>query len=174
MSKVRQVKKPIKDTMVSDYTFIIYAESPTKIFNGILGTIHMAYISLLLSGGKYLIREKYSGTDPATWYSQTLQEQGIFIQSSRQQTFKGRTYIWLKVDTEKTPVHEFGTWDEITEGDKDTFAWRHVVYPYSPTTGKECLGLACAAQEVLLTEPSQPSITMRDILESVIQEKIAE
>jgi hypothetical protein len=168
MSKAKYTKKRGD---VPEYTFLIYAEMPTKIFTGILGEIHMANLTLLLAGGKYLIREKYAGSDPAAWYSQTLEEQGIFIESSREQIFRGKTYIWLKVDAEKTLVHEFASWDEISEEQKDAFAWRHVVYPYSLTTGKECLGLACAAQDIILTEPSQPSITMRDVLESILQEK---
>lgn len=168
MSKAKYTKKGKE---IPEYTFLIYAEMPAKTFHGILGEICLASISLLLSGGKYLIREKYTGSDPARWYSQTLEEQGIFIESSQEQSFKGKKYIWLKVNTEKTPVHEFASWDEISEEQKDAFAWRHVVYPYSPTTGKECLGLACAAQEVILTEPSQPIITIHDVLESILQEK---
>jgi hypothetical protein len=157
-----------KPLTIPEYTFIIYAQMPTQTFSGILGTIHMAHISLLLAGGKFLVRETYNGADPVEWYTRVLEEQSIFIQSTKQQTYKGHNYIWLEVDTEKTAIYEFSTWDEVSADDKDSFAWRHVVYPYSPTTGKECLGLACVAQDICLTESNKPPLTMRDVLEAVL------
>ena len=156
--------KPPKKT---EYTFLIYAKYEPRIFQGILGTIHLQHISLLLSGGRYLIRETYDGSDPVEWYTKVLEEQSIVIKASKKQSYKGQNYIWLQVDEEKTPIHEYIMWEEVAEGDLDTLAWRHVYYPCSEA-GAECIGLSCAAKDICLTEPHKPELMMKDVLDAVL------
>ncbi len=153
--------------MKQNYTFIIYARQSARQFQGILGTFTLHTVQLLLAGGKTLIQEQYDGTDPIQWYTDVLAEQDIVVKESKQQNYKGQQYIWLEVDADRTPIHEFTTWTELPEEDTESLAWRKVVYPIQPSTGKECLGFAVIANEISLTQ-KQSGFSMKDILEAIL------
>ena len=153
--------------MKQTYTFIIYARQGQKQFQGILGEFTLHTVQLLLAGGKTLIEEHYEGKDPIQWYTSVLAEQDIHVKESKQQVYKGKQYIWLEVDTDKTPIHEFTTWKDIPEGDAESLAWRRIMYPIQVDSGKECLGFACIANEILL-QTKQGAFTMKDILDAIL------
>ena len=154
--------------MKHTYTFIIYSKSVVKTFKGILGDIDVFTTHLLLAGGKYLIEEAYTGQDPIEWYSKTLQEQDIIVTASKQQKYKGQTYIWLEIDPEKTPIREFASWQEVDAKDMETLAWRKIVYPCTAGTTKECLGLAVVAREVCLTKSGRTPLYMSNVLDAIL------
>jgi len=147
-------------------TYLVYGVEAPKFFKGILGQINLYTVHLLLQGGKTLIEESYQGTDPVGWYTKTLEEQEIYVQASKVQTYKGQTIIWLEVDITKTPVHEFTAWTELPETDTETLAWRTIHYPCSAETGKECLGLATAAKDIPLQTINHP-LTLQQVLDAV-------
>lgn len=153
--------------MKQRYTFIIYAREAAKEYNGILGQFILHSVQLLLAGGKILIEEEYDGTDPIEWYRNVLAEQDIVVKESKQQGFKGKQYIWLEVDAQQTPIHEFTTWKELSEEDTESLAWRQVWYPIQPSTGKECLGFAVSANEIRL-QSKQNGLTMKDVLDAIL------
>ena len=150
------------------HTFIIYTKPKILHFNGILGEIDMFTTQLLLAGGKYLIEEIYPGKDPVEWYVQTLAEQDIIVSASKQQKYKGQNYIWLEIDPEKTPVHEFASWKDIDAKDMDTLAWRKVLYPCTSGTTKECLGLAVVAREICLTKKGDSPLYLANVLDAIL------
>jgi hypothetical protein len=150
------------------HTFIIYTKPKIRHFNGILGEIDMFTTQLLLAGGKYLIEETYPGKDPVEWYVKTLAEQDIIVSASKQQKYKGQNYIWLEIDPEKTPVHEFASWKDIDAKDMDTLAWRKVLYPCSSGTTKECLGLAVVAREICLTKKGDSPLYLANVLDAIL------
>ena len=152
---------------MKSYTYIIYAKTSPRQFNGILGPIDLYCVQLLLAGGKFLIEEVYGGDDPIGWYVNVLKDQDIHISQSKQQKYKGQNYIWLEVDTEKTPIHEFTQASEVPETDRETLAWRSTWYPCNGGTKNECLGLAVAARDVLLQTTKTP-LTMFDVLDAIL------
>ncbi len=156
--------KPTK----SRYTFIIYTTPKRQTFSGILGSFQLATIQFLLAGGKYLIEEEYGGKNPAEWYSQTLKEQDIVVVSSKQQKYKGQTYIWLEVDPEQTPIGEFTSWTEVADNDKDTLAWRKIQYPYSEETNAEYLGFAVMARELNMAESKKAPMYLNTVLDAIL------
>lgn len=153
--------------MKQRYTFIIYARQGAKQFQGILGEFTLHSVQLLLAGGKTLIEEEYDGSDPIEWYRSVLAEQEIIVKESKQQHFKGRHYIWLEVDADKTPIHEFTTWNELSKNDLESLAWRQVWYPIQATTGKECLGFSGVANTISL-QTKQNGLSMKEILEAIL------
>lgn len=152
--------------MKQTYTYIIYAKGEPKRCSGILGEIDLYHIQLLLAGGKYLIEETYDGADPIGWYSEVLREQDIIVKASKQQKYKGQLFCWLEIDSEKTPIAEFTSWQEVPSEDTDTLAWRSIYYPCSPNK-KECLGLAVSAREMALQKKQMP-LMASDILDALI------
>jgi hypothetical protein len=149
------------------YTYLLYALPPPKRMSGILGDIDLYSIYFLLQGGKYLIEEKYDGTDPIKWYVDYLEEQGIVVKSTKTQQFKKKNYIWLEVDYEQTPIDEFTQWLELDSSDTETLAWRCVRYPCSAGTTKECLGFAVAARDTVLQKCSNP-LTIGDVCNAIL------
>ena len=151
--------------------FIVYAKSPPKRFSGILGEIDLYKIQFLLAGGKQLIQESYDGQDPATWYTKVLEEQDIIIAASKTQKIKGHTLVWLEVDAEKTPIHEFTIWTDLPANDNETLAWRPFYYSCTTQSGsepvKECLGLAVKARETVLFPGKQP-ILLNTVLDAIL------
>ena len=149
--------------------FIVYAKPPSKRFTGILGEIDLYKIQFLLAGGKQLIQEMYDGSDPAAWYTKVLEDQDIIISASKTQKHKGHTLVWLEVDAEKTPIHEFTIWSDLPSNDTVTLAWRTFYYPC--LTGilpvKECLGLAVKARETVLFPGKQP-IMLNTVLDAIL------
>ena len=152
--------------MKQTYTYIIYAKAPPKRCSGILGVIDLHHIQLLLAGGKYLIEESYEGKDPIGWYTEVLRDQEIIVKASKQQKHKGQTFCWLEIDSEKTPISEFTTWQEVSATDTETLAWRSIYYPCS-LEKKECLGLAVSAREMAL-QKKPASLMLTDILDALI------
>ena len=153
--------------MKQTYTFIIYARQGQKNFQGILGEFTLHTVQLLLAGGKTLLEEQYDGADPVEWYTGVLSEQEIYVKESKQQVYKGKQYIWLEVDAEKTPIHEFTTWKDLPEDDMESLAWRRIMYPIQSSTGKECLGFAVIANEISL-QMKPGAFTMKSILEAIL------
>ncbi len=150
--------------------FIVYAKRPPQTRTGILGPIDVHCVQLLLAGGKICIEESYDGDDPEQWYTTILTEQGIVIQSSRTQRWKNRTLVWLEVDPEQTPIHEFTMWNDVPEDDNDTLAWKTVLFPCTPGTSTECLGLAVPTQEInLFTKASK--LSLYTILKTIVDMK---
>lgn len=158
--------------MGSPIIFIVYAKRPTQTRTGILGTIDVHCIQLLLAGGKYCIEEVYEGKDPEKWYSDILTEQGIHIQSSNKQSWKSRTIVWLEVDPEQTPIHEFTMWNDVADHDTETLAWKTVLFPCSQGTITECLGLAVPTQEINMF-PKTPKLSLYTVLQAIMSMKQA-
>ena len=151
------------------YTYIVYGVPPPRSFKGILGEIELFQINLLLAGGKTLITEQYDGEDPIGWYTQTLEEQEIFVKQTKEQKIGTTRYIWLEVDTEKTPIEEFATWRDVDPNDTETLAWRTFFYPVTPATKKECLGLAVKAREITSTNPqSKQPLPLNTVLDAIL------
>lgn len=148
--------------------FIVYARQAPKQFTGILGTIDFYKFQFLLAGGKYLIEETYTGTNPAEWYTKVLGEQDIIICASQTQTIRGKTVVWLEVDAEKTPIDEFTIWTDLPADDNETLAWRPFFYPCTSGTTKECLGLAVKARETAVTQDKHP-IMLQTVLDAILQ-----
>jgi hypothetical protein len=154
--------------MKDAYTFVFYTPPVLKKFNGILGEIDLYHVSLLLAGGKYLVEEQYDGNDPIEWYTNIMKEQGIFISNSKTQTYKGKKYIWMEIDAEKTPVDEFMTWQQISPNDTDNLAWRTFYVPCAEGTKTECLGLGVVAREKNMTEPNKQPIKLSTLLDGIL------
>ena len=154
--------------MKANYIFIIYATPMKKTFQGILGEIDFYTIDFLFAGGKYLIEEQYDGKDPVGWYTGILEEQDIFVKSSKKQKMKQKQVIWLEIDPVKTPISEFTTYLEVEEHDNSTLAWRRIYFPCAKGTQKECLGLAVVAREMALSPKNRLNITLSDILEGIL------
>jgi hypothetical protein len=138
------------------------------VFQGILGEIDFYTIEFLFAGGKYIIEEQYDGKDPVSWYTKILEEQDIFVKSSKKIKFKNKQAIYLEIDSVKTPISEFTTYLEVDDKDESTLAWRKIHFPCSRGTDKECLGLAVVAREMHLSPKNRLNITLFDILESII------
>ena len=149
--------------------FIVYAKSPPKRFTGILGEIDLYKLQFLLAGGKQLIQETYDGPDPAAWYTKVLEDQDILISTAKTQKYKGQTIVWIEVDAEKTPIHEFTIWSDLPANDNETLAWRTFYYPCTTdaTPVKECLGLAVKARETVLFPGKQP-ILLNTVLDAIL------
>ena len=147
--------------------FIVYAKEAPKHFNGILGEIDLHKIQFLLAGGKTLIQESYDGKEPDVWYKNVLEEQDIFVSNSKVQSYKGRTLVWLEVDAEKTPIHEFTIWTDLPSNDNETLAWRSFYYPCTSGTTIECLGLAVKARETTLFPGKQP-IMLHTVFDAIL------
>jgi hypothetical protein len=148
------------------HTFLIYTKPISRQFSGILGEFNLYTIHFLLAGGKYLIEEKYDGSDPVSWYTEILKQQDIIVSASKQQKYKGTNYIWLEVDPEKTPISEFMSWTEVDSNDLETLAWRTIYYPLK--NGKECLGLAVKACETSFTPPNKDPLPLTTILDAIL------
>jgi hypothetical protein len=149
--------------------YIVYSKAPVKQFTGILGTVDLQCVWFLLSGGKTLIEETYEGTDPVGWYKNVLEQQDMIVCSSKQQKYKGQTYIWLEIDYEKTPIQEFITWRDISATDKETLAWRPFWIPCDTGSSKECLGFAVRNRELSLQGPQQKQpIFLQTVLDAIL------
>jgi hypothetical protein len=153
----------MKDT----YSFIVYTKEAPKRFKGILGEIDLYAIQFLLVGGNYIIEESYSGTTPIEWYKNILEQQDIVISQSKQQKYKGQTFIWMEVDTQKTPISEFTSWKDLDPADNESLAWRTFFYTCYAGTTKECLGLAITAHEIPLQTKKQ-SISLHTVLDAIL------
>ncbi len=142
--------------MKSNLQFIIYAKEAPKQFTGLLGMLDMHIIHFLLTGGKTGIQEQYDGKDPVEWYCGILKEQDMHIKSTHKEVLKGLLRIWIEIDCEKTPLHEYTTWRDIEKSDTESLVWK----PYSVTCMKdslqECLGLAVTAKETFLFTGKYP------------------
>jgi len=149
------------------YTFLVYAKGPPRQFSGILGDIDLHAIHFLLMGGNYSIEETYSGSNPVEWYTDILEQQGIFVVQGKQQKFKGETIIWLEVDLERTPIEEFTAWSELDPSDMETLAWRTFYYPCHKGTTKECLGFAISAREICLQKNKQ-TLRLNTVLDAIL------
>jgi hypothetical protein len=154
--------------MKHTYTFIFYTPPKMKKFNGILGEIDLYHIQLLLAGGKYLVEEQYDGEDPVKWYTEIMKDQSIYISNSKIQTYKGKKYIWMEIDAEKTPIEEFMTADQVTEGDMDVLAWKTFYIPCTAGTKTECLGLGVVAREHCMTEPDKTQVMLSSLLDGIL------
>lgn len=146
--------------------YIVYARPPVKTFSGILGDIDLHCIWFLLSGGKTIIDETYDGSDPIGWYKNVLEEQEMFVKETKQQKFKGSTYIWLEIDTERTAIHEFTSWKELDTKDTETLAWRPFWVPCEHGTTKECLGFAVPAKEFSLSKKTP--LMLQTVLDAIL------
>ena len=153
-------------------SYLVYAKEAPKDFSGLLGPLQLHVTHLLLSGGKTLIEETYDGDDPVGWYTECLKQQEIYIESSKIQSYKGQTIVWLQVDMEQTKISEFTNWTEISKNDRDTLAWRTVWYPCSSETNKECLGLAVVAKEIFLQEKTslKHPLSLQQVLDAIINQ----
>jgi hypothetical protein len=155
--------------MKSTYQYIIYTKPEKKCFSGILGEIDFYSIDFLFAGGKYLIEEQYDGNDPIEWYKAILEEQDIFIKSSKKQKYKNKNFIWFEVDSEKTAISQFTNWTELESSDNTSLAWRKIYYPCSKDTITECLGLAVVAREIILSPKNKLSLKLSDLLDSILK-----
>jgi len=153
--------------MKQTYICIVYVKHPARQFSGILGEIDLYKVQILLVGGKQLIEEDYSGSDPIKWYKDVLEEQDIFIRQGKQQKWKGQHILWMEVDIEKTPIHEFTSSKDLQDGDTETLAWKAFLYPCHSGTTKECLGFAVSARETALQAIKQP-IYLDTVLQAIL------
>lgn len=152
----------------NQYYFIVYARLPKRQVEGILGELDIYTFQFLLSGGKHCIQETYTGTNPEEWYTEFLREQGIMIQESHVTQSKTRTYIWMEVNAEETPIDEFTQAEDVAEDDFDTLAWRRIVIPCEKNTVRECLGLMVGAKEMHM-DSSPTGLTMATVLQALLQ-----
>lgn len=150
------------------YTYIVYAHPPPKQFTGILGSIDLHCVWLLLSGGKTLIQEEYSGADPIAWYKDVLEEQEMVVKSTKQQVYKGQSFIWIEIDAERTALTEFTSWKEVEAADTETLAWRPFWQPCSKgPSPQECLGFAVKAKEFPL-QTKKNSLMLQTVLDAIL------
>jgi hypothetical protein len=154
--------------MKHTYTFIFYTPPKMKKFNGILGEIDMYSIQFLLAGGRYLVEEQYDGEDPIAWYTEIMKEQCIYISNSKMQTFKGKKYVWMEIDAEKTPVDEFMTSQQVSPTDTDILAWKTFHIPCTGGSKTECLGLGVVAREYVMTETNKTPVMLSSLLDGIL------
>lgn len=155
--------------MKNKYTFIIYTKPKAKQFSGILGEIDVYRFQLLLAGGKYIIEEQYQEKDAIKWYISILEQQGIIVANSKQQKYKGDIYIWLEVDSEKTPISEFTMWNELDKEDNESLAWKTFYYPCKANTNTECLGFGIVARETIVSAPKRSPIYLNEVFDGIFQ-----
>lgn len=155
--------------MKTTYYYIIYATPEKKEFSGILGDIDFYGIDLLMAGGKYLVEEQYEGKDPIGWYKTILEEQDIFVKSAKKQKYKSKNIIWFEIDKDRTPIHEFTSWNELDANDDATLAWKKVYYSCTKNTTNECLGLAVVAREISVSQKNKLDLKLSDILDAILK-----
>ena len=153
--------------MKQTITFIVYARGTPKSFTGILGQITLHCTWLLLIGGKSLIEETYTGSDPVEWYTKVLKDQEMTIKSTKTQKFKGGTYVWIEIDADKTPLEEYVTWRDLEPNDTTSLAWKPFWTPYAQGTSNECLGFAVKAREYALQNKQSP-LTLQQVLDAIL------
>jgi hypothetical protein len=150
--------------------YIVYSKAPIKQFSGILGGIDLHCVWLLLTGGKTLIEEVYDGSDPIAWYRDVLNEQGMIVKSTKKQTYKGQTFVWLEVDYDQTPIQEYTTWRDLEPNDTETLAWKPFWIPCTTGTTKECLGFAVSSREtVLQSKQHKHPMSLQTVLDAIVQ-----
>ena len=130
--------------------YIVYCVDNPKKHTGLLGDIDLYIINLLLIGGRVGIEEKVENKDPLEWYKNVLEEQDMVIKYTYIQKLKDIQRIWIEIDSEKTPIHEYTSWKEIDSNNIDTLAWKPYLIPCFSETKKECLGLGVVSKEKLI------------------------
>ncbi len=153
--------------MKQTITFIVYARGQPKEYTGILGQITLHCTWILLTGGKHLLEESYTGSDPVAWYKSVLEEQEMVVKTTKTQKFKGTTYVWIEVDAEKTPIEEYTTWRDLEPNDTTSLAWRPFWTPCTQSTTTECLGFAVKAREFPLQSKAN-SLTLQQVLDAIL------
>lgn len=154
------------------YSFCIYGVEQPKSFTGLLGPIDLYCVQLLLAGGRYLVDEEFEGDTLSAirWYMDTLKQQDIIIKSHFTKKIRSKSIIFLQVDLEQTPVHEFTQAHEVAKTDFETLAWKPCWIPCAKGTSKECLGFEVSTREVPLVPSKQKStVHLQDIIEAVLK-----
>ena len=159
--------------MKQRYSFLVYGKRAPRKFSGIIGGIELHTVHLLLVGGKYILEEQYTGKNPIEWYTDILGQQGIIILQGKQQNWKGQKIIWLEVDLDKTPIHEFTSWKDIESNDTESLVWKTFQYPCQEGSTKECLGFAICARDIPLQSSSTP-IMLDTVLDAILLSDLKE
>lgn len=153
---------------MSTVQYIVYTLEQPKKVTGLLGTLDIYCIQLLLAGGRLGIEETIKAKgDPVAHYTTILEEQGMIVKTSQLETLKGSKRVWIEIDSEKTPIHEYTSWKDVEEKDKETLAWKPFWIPCLEGTYTEGLGLSVVAREVVVFT-GKHKVTLQDIFSTVL------
>ena len=152
---------------MSTVQYIVYTLEKPKQVSGLLGTLDIYCIQLLLIGGKTGIEETVKGKDTVAYYTTILEEQGMVVKSSHLENLKSIKRVWIEIDSEQTPIHEYTSWKDVDEKDTETLAWKPFWIPCLETTKTESLGLSVVARETLIFT-GKHKVTLYDIFSTVL------
>jgi len=147
--------------------YIIYCAPPPKQHVGLLGNLDTYTVYLLLIGGHTGIQENIdTTTDPITFYTSILEEQGMTVKSTINQKLKEVQRVWIEIDP-STNIQEYTQWNELDRGDNETLAWKPFLVPCLEGTKKECLGLSVVAKEKYIFQ-GKFKASVYDILSTLV------
>lgn len=154
---------------MSTVQYIVYTlETPKKV-SGLLGALDIYCIQLLLIGGRIGIEETVNAKDPVVYYTKILEEQGMIVKSSQLETLKTIKRVWIEIDSEQTPIHEYTSWKDVDENDTETLAWKPFWFPCLEGSKTEGLGLSVVARETSIFT-GKYKVTLHDIFLSVLKD----
>jgi hypothetical protein len=153
--------------VMSTVQYIVYTlETPRKV-SGLLGALDIYCIQLLLIGGRTGIEESVNAKDPVAYYTTILEEQGMVVKSSHLETLKAIKRVWIEIDSEQTPIHEYTSWKDVEEKDTETLAWKPFWIPCLEGSRTESLGLSVVARETAVFR-GKHKVTLQDIFSTLL------
>jgi hypothetical protein len=148
--------------------YIIYCIEPKKQVIGLLGALDTYVVNLLLVGGRTGIEEVIDTKSPVEYYTSILSEQGMTIKSTQYEKLKGIQRVWIEVDFEKTPIHEYTSWNQVDAQDNETLAWKPYWITCLEGSKKEFLGLSVVAKEIPVFG-GKHKVTLDDVFTTVLE-----
>lgn len=147
--------------------YIIYCVPPPKKHVGLLGNLDTYVAHLLLIGGRVGVQENIDViTNPITFYTSILEEQGMTVKTTISQKLKEIQRVWIEIDP-TTNIQEYTQWNELDPKDNETLAWKPFLFPCLEGTKKECLGLNVLAKEKFIFEGKYKA-SVYDVLSTII------
>lgn len=154
---------------MSTVQYIVYALEPPKHVTGLLGALDIYCIQLLLIGGRTGIEETVKAKDPVAYYTTILEEQGMVVKSSHLEILKTIKRVWIEINYQETPIHEYTSWRDVDEKDIETLAWKPFWIPCLEGSKAESLGLSVVARETPIFT-GKHKVTLHDIFSSVLKD----
>jgi len=154
---------------MSTVQYIVYTLEKPKKVTGLLGNLDIYVIQLLLIGGRTGIEETIKSNEPMAYYTTILEEQGMVVKASHLETLKAVKRVWIEIDSEKTPIHEYTSWKDVDEKDTGSLAWKPFWIPCLEGSRTESLGLSVVAREVAVFT-GKHKVTLYDIFSSVLKD----